>query len=193
MQLIISIVTPFDFPRQVEYSCVISLSAASLPRHATIPNAISPTVFMRGRRRARTSDHMTRSPPPRWDTIVDRIASDPCAERNVMEYWHGVRGSVRLRPREFHHLCPLLGFVSDELAEFGRQHRHRLAAQIGEPRLDPVGGGTPSARSLPARIYPVEPTAGGEATRTFPPSQSVSAGPPARHGTRSVTSPSARS
>jgi hypothetical protein len=28
MQLIISIVTPFDFPRHVEYSCVISLSAA---------------------------------------------------------------------------------------------------------------------------------------------------------------------
>src|SRR5262249_7549507 len=89
MQLIISIVIPFDFPRQVEYSCVISLSAASLPRtitsrtsrHATIPNATarsSPTVFMRGRRRARTSDLMIRSPPPRWDTILDRIASDPC-------------------------------------------------------------------------------------------------------------------
>src|SRR5262249_24579680 len=73
MQLIISIVTPFDFPRQVEYSCVISLSAASLPctitrrtsRHATIPNATaksSPTIFTRGRRRARTSDLMIRSP-----------------------------------------------------------------------------------------------------------------------------------
>ena len=29
MQLIISIVTPLDFSRQVEYSCVISLSAAT--------------------------------------------------------------------------------------------------------------------------------------------------------------------
>src|SRR6516165_11489359 len=87
MQLIISIVTPFDFPRQVEYSCVISLSAAWLPRtttrrtsrHATTPNATvksSPTVFMRGRRRARTSDLMIRSPPPRWDAILDRIVSE---------------------------------------------------------------------------------------------------------------------
>src|SRR5215472_14738862 len=91
MQLIISIVTPFDFPRQVEYSCVISLSAAWLPRtitrrtsrHATTPNATvksSPTVFMRGRRRARTSDLMIRSPPPRWDTILDRIASDAASQ-----------------------------------------------------------------------------------------------------------------
>src|SRR5262249_43199258 len=87
MQLIISIVTPFDFPRQVGYSCVISLSAASLPRHATIPNAISPTVFMKGRRKARESDLMIRSPPPRWDTIVDRIASDPCAERALRNIW----------------------------------------------------------------------------------------------------------
>jgi hypothetical protein len=29
MQLIISAVTPFDFSRQVKYSCVISLSAAA--------------------------------------------------------------------------------------------------------------------------------------------------------------------
>src|SRR5262245_9893238 len=92
MQLIISIVTPFDFPRQVEYSCVISLSAASLPRtitrrttrHTTIPNATirsSPIVFMRGRRRARTSDLMIRSPPPRLDTILDRIATESSQPR----------------------------------------------------------------------------------------------------------------
>src|SRR5262249_4873210 len=64
--------------------------------------------------------------------------SDPEGFRGmvIMEYWHGVRGSVRLRTREFHHLCPLLGFVSDELAEFGGRHRHRHAAQIGEPPLD---------------------------------------------------------
>ena len=92
MQLIISIVTAFDFPRQVAYSCVISLSAASLPRtitrrtgrHATTPNPTaksSPTVFTRGRRRARTSDLMIRSRPPRWDTILDQIASDRCQPR----------------------------------------------------------------------------------------------------------------
>src|SRR5262249_1566819 len=36
---------------------------------------------MRRRRRARTSDLMIRSPPPRWDTILDRIASDRCQPR----------------------------------------------------------------------------------------------------------------
>src|SRR5215813_11247234 len=105
MQLIISIVTPFDFPRQVEYSCVISLSAASLPRtitrrtsrHATTPNATvksSPTVFMRGRRRARTSDLIIRFPPPRWDTILDRIASDRCQPRAGLQGIPNWRGSV---------------------------------------------------------------------------------------------------
>ena len=41
----------------------------------------SPTVFTRGRRRARTSDLMIRSRPPRWDTILDQIASDRCQPR----------------------------------------------------------------------------------------------------------------
>src|SRR6516162_4458928 len=35
---------------------------------------------MRGRRRARTSDLMIRSPPPRWDTVLDRIASDAASQ-----------------------------------------------------------------------------------------------------------------
>src|SRR5215470_1503375 len=117
MQLIISIVTPFDFARQIEYSCVISLSAASLPRtttrrtsrHATIPNATvksSPTIFMRGRRRARTSDLMIRSPPPRWDTILDRIASDRCQGLDCRVYRIGEDQSagdanIEQRPVDF--------------------------------------------------------------------------------------------
>src|SRR5262245_50380406 len=44
--------------------------------------------------------------------------------------------SVRLDVGGPDHLAPLLGFVGDELAEFGGRHRHRHAAQIGEPRLD---------------------------------------------------------
>src|SRR6516165_11407803 len=46
-----------------------------------------------------------------------------------------VRGSVRPDARELDHLGPLLGFVSDELSEFGRRHRHRHAPKLGEPRL----------------------------------------------------------
>src|SRR5215472_2076572 len=57
-------------------------------------------------------------------------------ETGVTEYWHGVRESVRLRTREFHHLCPLLGFVSDELAELGRRSRQRRAAEVSETGLD---------------------------------------------------------
>src|SRR5262249_31683362 len=48
-------------------------------RHAITATATarsSPTVFTRGRRRARTSDLMIRSPLLRWDTVFDR-ASDP--------------------------------------------------------------------------------------------------------------------
>jgi hypothetical protein len=47
-----------------------------------------------------------------------------------MEYWHGVRGSVRLRTREFHHLCPLLGFFDDEYSELGRRAAEHRRAQI---------------------------------------------------------------
>src|SRR6516165_1763210 len=34
------------------------------------------------------------------------------------------------------HLRPFLGFVSDELAEFGRRHRQRYAAEVGKRRVD---------------------------------------------------------
>src|SRR5262249_17868573 len=71
----------------------------------------------------------------RWHPATDVPITD------VTEYWHGVRGSVRLRAREFHHLGPLPGFVRDELAEFGGRHRHRHATQTGEPRFDRGIGG----------------------------------------------------
>src|SRR5262249_22530800 len=169
MQLIISIVAPFDFPRQVEYSCVISLSAASLPRTITIPNATarsSPTVFLRGRRRARTSDLMIRSPPPRWDSIESncirslpalgrieryRIGEDQSAGAANTEQCpppsisrnggYGVEyprlpASVCLDAGEPHHLGPLLGFRGDEAAKVGGRARNHCTAQIGKPRLD---------------------------------------------------------
>jgi len=41
---------------------------------------------------------------------------------------HG-RGSLRLNVCEFDYLCPFLGFVSDELAECDRRHRHRFDAE----------------------------------------------------------------
>src|SRR5262249_50926292 len=171
MQLIIPIVTPFDFPRQVEYSCVISLSAASLPRtitrrtsrHATIPNATArrrPTVFMRGRRRARTSDLMIRSPPPRWDTIgsnsslpawgriagyricEDQSAGDANVEQRPISpngtLWNGtvLLGLFRLDVRKLHHLGPLFDFLSVELSVVGRRKCKHGATQVGKARLD---------------------------------------------------------
>jgi hypothetical protein len=38
-------------------------------------------------------------------------------------------GSLRLNVCEFDYLCPFLGFVSDELAECDRRHRHRFDAE----------------------------------------------------------------
>src|SRR6516162_3623126 len=63
------------------------------------------------------------APRIRWrqhplETVSDRQRSSGRIRRTgFMEYWHDVRGSVRFRTREFHHLCPLLGFVGDELTE----------------------------------------------------------------------------
>ena len=44
------------------------------------------------------------------------------------------RASIHRNAGEFHHLAPLLGLVGDQLAEFGRRHRLRDAADLGEPR-----------------------------------------------------------
>jgi len=35
-----------------------------------------------------------------------------------------------LEPRELHNLCPLFGFVGDELSKAGGRHRHWRAAQV---------------------------------------------------------------
>ena|SRR5215471_896094 len=53
----------------------------------------------------------------------------------VTEYWPRSRRSLNLDAGELDHLGPLLGFVSDELSEFGRRHRHGHAPKVGEPRL----------------------------------------------------------
>src|SRR5215475_1251720 len=41
-------------------------------------------------------------------------------------------GSLRLKPREFHHLAPLLGFLGDEPTERGGRAGKRLAADFGK-------------------------------------------------------------
>jgi hypothetical protein len=45
-------------------------------------------------------------------------------------------GSLGSDPGRANHLAPLLGLLSDELAEIGGRHRHGSAAQVGEPLLD---------------------------------------------------------
>src|SRR5215831_17335074 len=60
-----------------------------------------------------------------------------------MEHRRSTPGSLRLDVGRADHLGPLLGFVGDELAEFGWRHRHRHAAQIGEPALI-VGSARPA-------------------------------------------------
>src|SRR5262245_29660215 len=59
------------------------------------------------------------------------------AVRGTVRLWNvgTYPGSLRLDAGELDHLGPLLGFVSDELSEFGRRHRHRHAPKVGEPRL----------------------------------------------------------
>ena len=43
-------------------------------------------------------------------------------------------GLIHRNAGKFHHFAPFLGLVGDELAEFGRRHRLRNAADLGEPR-----------------------------------------------------------
>src|ERR1700730_6411817 len=42
--------------------------------------------------------------------------------------------SIHRDPGELDHLSPLLGLISDELAELGRRHRLRNSADFGKPR-----------------------------------------------------------
>src|SRR5262249_17907516 len=119
---------------------------------------------MRGRRRARTWDLMIRSPPLRWDTILDRIASDRCQPRaglqgytelarisqrvmrtsssdpcrfrrtGVTEYPTAEAVSLRLDAGGFDHFGPLFGIFGDELAEVDGRARQGLA-EVSETDL----------------------------------------------------------
>src|SRR5262245_1433311 len=53
-----------------------------------------------------------------------------------MEYWIGTAASVCFDVRRPDHLGPLLCFVGDEVAERAGTHRHRLAAELYQLRLD---------------------------------------------------------
>jgi hypothetical protein len=46
-----------------------------------------------------------------------------------------ITGSIWLSARELDDLGPLLGFISDELAELGRRAWKHRAAQVGKPDL----------------------------------------------------------
>src|SRR5215813_5535479 len=109
---------------------------------------------MRGRRRARTSDLMIRSPPPSWDTILDRIASDRCQPRAGLQgipNWRQrplsispngrygtldrVTASVRLDVEGPDDVAPLLGFVGDEPAKVCGRDDKRRASKVVKPCL----------------------------------------------------------
>src|SRR6516162_201121 len=64
------------------------------------------------------------------------------AYRALRNIWPGSRGSLRLDTRRLDHLGPLLGLVDDELAERAGTHRHRLAAELCQPHLNPGIGET---------------------------------------------------
>src|SRR2546429_960454 len=46
-------------------------------------------------------------------------------------------GLIHRHTREFDHLAPFLGLVSEELAEFGGRHRLRDSADVAKPRHPP--------------------------------------------------------
>src|SRR5580692_12756250 len=60
------------------------------------------------------------------------------AERNVMEsILVGIPpGSIRLGARELDDLCPLVGFLGDEILEVGRRTGKHRPAHVGKPRFD---------------------------------------------------------
>jgi hypothetical protein len=71
----------------------------------------------------------------------------PFAERNVMECRRDDDGLFRLDVGRPDHLAPLLGFLSDELAEVSGRTRKHHAAEVNEPRFH-VGIGEASVDLL---------------------------------------------
>src|SRR4029434_8418477 len=60
---------------------------------------------------------------------------DVFGARRMLSLWNGAAadGSLRLKPRELHHLAPLLGFLGDEPTERGGRAGKRLTAYFGKP------------------------------------------------------------
>jgi len=67
-----------------------------------------------------------------FDQVAHAGEHQPFAEREVMEWGPG---SVWLEAREFHHLGPLLRFVSDVSAEIGRRACQQNATHVGKAPL----------------------------------------------------------
>src|ERR1700733_15484075 len=64
--------------------------------------------------------------PPSWKS------ASRCSPALEHKCW--TTASLRFHASEFHHLGPFRRLVGDELAEFGRAHRHWLAAEFVEAR-----------------------------------------------------------
>src|SRR5215468_11650556 len=47
----------------------------------------------------------------------------------------GMTALVRLRARQLDHLSPFLGFLDEELTEFGGRARERRVTELSKPRL----------------------------------------------------------
>src|SRR5215470_6520337 len=58
------------------------------------------------------------------------------AERALWNIWPRSCGSLGLNVGGTDHFAPLLGLICDELGEVGGRHRHRHAANVGEPCLN---------------------------------------------------------
>src|SRR5262245_30665744 len=78
--------------------------------------------------------------PPKRKSEASSVTSEMCQQRSLPPFaerdlWNICSGSLGLDACELHHLAPLLGFLSDQLAEVsGRARKHR-AAEISEPHF----------------------------------------------------------
>src|SRR5262245_30758871 len=85
--------------------------------------------------------HRPLEPAPHEQTSsLPSGSSEKCQQRSLPPFaerdlWNICSGSLGLDACELHHLAPLLGFLSDQLAEVsGRARKHR-AAEISEPHF----------------------------------------------------------